>query len=97
MDAVADPKPGQSHRQALATWTERNPIRAWRTQYGYTLADVGRELNVNLHTVAAWEWGTAMPNDDNMAAIARMLGLVCSDIGPTWRTWYDDRPRIGDS
>ena len=71
----------------------RNPIIAFREQYGISQRKLAQILGVNTGTVKAWEAGDFAPSEKSLA-LGQALGLIPNKTVEAWHTW---RKMLGDS
>lgn len=57
-----------------------NGFEKYRTQAGYTQAQLASKLNLDRSTVTKWEIGAAKPRIETMLKLARMYGCRVEDI-----------------
>lgn len=55
-------------------------IAAWREHAKMSQADIGRRLGLTRQSVGAWERGESPPTQENLEALARLLGVTMSQF-----------------
>ena len=55
-------------------------IAGWREHREMTRPEVARKLGVTRQAVGAWERGESPPTQDNLEALARLLGVTMSQF-----------------
>lgn len=79
--------------KALADWVDENPLREWRYAHRKrTLNLIEATLNVRRQTIYNWEHGSHHPSDENLKALASLMGVRFRDLRRQWRQWEQRRP-----
>ena len=71
----------------------RNPIIAFREQYGISQRELAQILGVSIASVKGWEVGDFEPREESLIN-ALPLGLIPNKTVEAWRAW---RKALGDS
>lgn len=64
-----------------------NPIAAWRKESLQSRSGLAAKLCVSAETIRRWEAGAVMPSDENVIAIAKLMGRKPKRLYEDLMTW----------
>lgn len=73
-------------------WMEKNPLRSFRKASEISIFSCASAIGVTTSSVQGWESGTAMPTEENMDKIARLVGNP--KVAVDWKEWSEARPKL---
>lgn len=86
----------QCNTAVFEEWVNRNLLRRWRDEKGFSLRMAAAELGVTFATVNHWERGRKVPRPSSFALIAALTGVPIEDLAGEWHRWLQERPETGD-
>lgn len=78
----------------ISAWQGNNPLREHRARKKQSRESVAAAISVSSTAVMKWENGTMIPSDDNMTAIAQLMGVGRRTLYARWNKWREDRPKL---
>ena len=75
-------------------WTERNPLRVWRTKQKLSQKQLGGLVTLSVTAVGNLECGSNLPSVWTLDRIALIMDLEPETLNRKWQTWMKSKPTI---